>query len=64
MQFDDANCSYTICGYAVSAWDVGDEAISESHKYINLLSAVGSLVRFLLLRSQSTFLILLRLLVS
>ena len=36
--------------------DAGDEAIGESHKYIDLSPADGSSVRSHLLRSQSTIL--------
>ena len=36
MQFDDAICEYAIC-----AWDAGEEAISESHKCVDLSPAVG-----------------------
>ena len=49
MQFDDAIYKYTISRYAVyeySSGDVGDEAISESYKYIDVLSIDGSSVHF------------------
>ena len=64
MQFDDAICkyaisSYTICEYAPA--DVGDEAISESYKCIDLLLVDGSSVDFFYFIVNVLFLILLRL---
>ena len=51
MRFDDAICRYAIGGYAICAWDAGDEVIIESYKCINVLSVDGSLVHFFFLES-------------
>ena len=46
MQFDDAIRKYAVCGYAIYALVAGDEAISESHKCMDLAPLDSSSVNF------------------
>ena len=50
IQFDDAICRYAIHRYLMYVWDMRDEAISESYKYISFSSIDGSLIYFFSLK--------------
>ena len=62
MQFDDAICRLAICEYAPG--DAGDEAISESHKYMDLSPVDGSSVDFFSFTANALFPTLPRLVAS
>ena len=67
MQFDDAICSCAIRSYAVRAHaseDAGDEAISESHKCIDLSPVDGSSIHFCSSTANALFPTLPRLIAS
>ena len=64
IQFSNAIYKYTICRYTIYARDAGDKAISESHKYIDLISVDSSSVDFFSLIANALFLILPRLIAS
>ena len=64
MQFDDAICKYAICRYAICARDARDEAISESHKCIDLTPVDGSSVDFFSFIANALFSTLSRLVAS
>lgn len=44
-----------ICSYAIYARDVGDEVISESHKWLHLIPVDGSLVVFFSFTANALF---------
>ena len=64
MQFDDAICRYAICRYAICARDAGYEAISESHKCMDLTPVDGSSVDFFSFIANALFPTLSRLVAS
>ena len=67
MQFDDAICKYAICSHAIGEYapgDAGDEAISESHKCMDLSPVDGSSVDFFSFTANALFPTLPRLVAS
>ena len=62
MQFDDAICRLAICEYAPV--DAGDEAISESHKCMDLSPEDGCSFNFFSFTANALFSSLPRLVAS